>query len=139
MNTPSVENMKAEYRAHLESPGDWPQDFPILGPRQVQEGLTVWSRSHTIEGRTMGTRRRCASTGCPGWFIGVSWETGQRFDPCSEGWTYDAHSHVVHITGGGEVSARVAGPAPLGTDPSPRTKWPDRTTLHGKGWRIAPG
>jgi hypothetical protein len=63
MNTPSVEDMHAEYRAHLQSPGDWPQDFPILGPRQVQEGLTVWSRSHTIEGRTMGTRGRFITQG----------------------------------------------------------------------------
>lgn len=135
MNKPSNEELVIAHQQHLVSPGHWPQHFPLLETGGVQEGLTVWSRSHTIEGRTMGKRRRCLSTGCPGWFIGVSWETGQRLWPCSEGWTYDASSRMVHITGGGEVSARVVSPPPLGVDPSPRATWPARETLRGKGWR----
>lgn len=77
---------------------------------------------------------------------GMSWlvhrrllETGQRLYPCSAGWTYDANIRMVQITGGGEVSARVVNPPPLGIDPSPRAEWPQRAALHGKGWRAPTG
>lgn len=114
MKPSSVEDLHAAFREHLEIPGQWPREIPLLEQGGVQERLVVWSRSHTIEGRTMGSRRRCSSTGCPGWFIGVSWETGQRLYPCSEGWTYDPGSRMVHITEGGEISALVVSPKPLG-------------------------
>lgn len=97
----------------------------------------VWSQSGLIEGRTTGARLRCYSTGCPGWFIGVSWETGQRMRLCSEGWAYDPGSRTIRITGGGEISARFVSPAPLGVDPKPKAEWPSRTSLsRGKGWRV---
>ena len=126
------------HRQHLLSPGAWPTDFPLTPEGKVEEGLLALSRSGTIKGRTTGSRRRCSSTGCPGWFIGVSWETGQRLFPCSEGWHYDSRTKTIRITGGGEISARVISPAPLGVDPLPREQWPDRSTLHGKGWRVSP-
>jgi hypothetical protein len=66
----------------------------------------VWSLSGTIEGRTTGARLRCLTIGCPGWLIGVSWETGQRFRPCSQGWRFDPVAKTVRVTGGGEISAR---------------------------------
>ena len=99
----------------------------------------VRSISGRIEGRTTGARLRCSSTGCPGWFIGVSWETGQRLRPCSQGWRYDSASRTVRVTGGGEISARVVSPAPLGVGPLPRQAWPARASLlRGKGWRVTP-
>jgi hypothetical protein len=117
MGTPSAEELRASHQAHLKSPGHWPRDFPLLADGRVREGLKVWSRSQEIEGRTTGSRRRCLSTGCPGWFIGVSWESGQRLFPCSEGWHYDAVSAMVRITGGGEISARIVSPKPLSIEP----------------------
>lgn len=125
------------HRLHLLSPGNWSEEFPLTLEGKVEEGLVVYSRSGLIEGRTTGARLRCYSTGCPGWFIGVSWETGQRLRPCSEGWTYDSDARSVRINGGGEISARVVSPAPLGVDPRPRAEWPSRVSLSGcKGWRV---
>src|SRR4051812_33762228 len=92
------------------SPGVWPAEFPVSEDGTVEEGMVVRSQSGTIEGRTTGARLRCTSTGCPGWFIGVSWETGQRMRPCSEGWRYDPATKTVRITGGGEISARFISP-----------------------------
>lgn len=124
---------------HYANPGSWPVDFPVTGEGGVEEGLVVWSLSGTIEGRTTGARLRCSSFGCPGWFIGVSWETGQTFRPCSEGWTYDPGTNTVRITGGGEISARVVSPKPLGTPPLPKDQWPSRASLRTrKGWRVRP-
>lgn len=122
-----------------EEDDGWPAEFPVLPDGRVEEGLVVWSRSGTIEGRTTGSRRRCIATPCPGWFIGVRWETGQMMYPCSEGWRYDPDARQVRITGGGEISARVVSPAPLGTPPLPRDQWPPRESLTGMGWRINPG
>jgi hypothetical protein len=123
--------------AHLLDAGAWPADFPLNDDGSVEEGLVVWSLSGTIEGRSTGARLRCSSLGCPGWFIGVSWETGQRMRPCSEGWRYDVATRTIRVTGGGEISARVVSPAPLGTPPRPRHEWPSRDALaRGKGWRI---
>ena len=127
------------HRRHLASPGEWPASFPVSADGKVCEGLVVRSISGRIEGRTTGARLRCSSTGCPGWFIGVSWETGQRLRPCSQGWHYDSASRTVRVTGGGEISARVVSPAPLGVDPLPRQAWPARASLlRGKGWRVTP-
>ena len=114
----------------------WPSDFPLNRDGSVAEGLPVFSRSGAIEGRTTGSRRRCISKNCPGWFIGVKWETGQMMYPCSKGWTWDREQRVVQITGGGEISARVVAPKPLGTPPLPRDQWPPRSSLKGLGWRV---
>ena len=116
----------------------WPADFPLRDDGTVEEGLVVRSQSGTIEGRTTGSRRRCISTGCPGWFIGVRWQTGQLMYPCSEGWRYFPDERVVRITGGGEISARFVSPAPLGPPPRPREQWPPRSSLTGRGWRVKP-
>jgi len=117
------------------SDGGWPGGFPVTATGTVAEGIPVFSRTEGIEGRTTGSRRKCASPGCPGWFIGVRWETGQMMYVCSEGWTYDRANRTVRITGGGEISARVVSPKPLGTPPLPREEWPSRSALTGKGWR----
>lgn len=98
--------LKEMQSQHLASPGEWPPSFPLLADGKVCEGLVVRSISGRIKGRTTGARLRSSSTGCPGWFIGVSWETGQRLRPCSQGWHYDSSSRTVRIIGGGEISAR---------------------------------
>ena len=115
----------------------WPGGFPVTAAGTVAEGIPVFSRTEGIEGRTTGSRRKCASAGCAGWFIGVRWETGQMMYVCSEGWTYDRANRIVRITGGGEISARVVSPKPLGTPPLRREEWPPRSALTGKGWRRA--
>jgi hypothetical protein len=130
--------MSQSTEEHRLSVGSWPAEMPVSADGRVEEGLVVWSQSGTIEGRTTGSRRRCSSTGCPGWFIGVSWETGQRFFPCSQGWRYDPADRSVRIVGGGEISARVVSPPPLGTPPLPRGQWPPRELLaNGAGWRVS--
>jgi hypothetical protein len=117
--------------------GPWPAVLPITEDGKVAEGLTVSSRSGQIEGRTTGARRPCISIGCPGWFIGVRWETGQLMQICSEGWEFDSVTRSVRVTGGGEISARFVSPKPLGTPPLPRDEWPTRETLaRWKGWRV---
>jgi hypothetical protein len=113
----------------------WPPDFPLREDGSVSEGIVVYSRSGAIEGRTTGSRRRCISTGCPGWFIGVRWETGQLLYPCSQGWRYFPDEQVVRIIDGGEISARFVSPEPLGPPPLPREQWPPRSELTGRGWR----
>ena len=124
--------------AHLADPGSWPAEFPVDKAGNVEEGLVVRSLSGEIEGRTTGARLRCSSFSCPGWFIGVTWETGQPMRICSQGWRYDPASRTIRVTGGGEISARVVSPAPLGTPPAPRSEWPDRGTLaRRKGWRVS--
>ena len=129
--------MSQTVEQHKLSPGSWPQEMPFGADGRVEEGPVVWSLSGNIEGRSTGSRRRCSSIGCPGWFIGVSWETGQRFFPCSQGWRHDPVTKTVRITGGGEISARFVSPAPLGTPPLPREQWPPRDSLaHGRGWRV---
>lgn len=116
-------------------PGPWPAEFPVRPDGRVERGLVVWSLSGHIEGRTTGGRRPCISLGCPGWFIGVKWETGQQMHICSEGWAYDPLTRSVRVTGGGEISARFVSPAPLGTPPLPREQWPDRVEL-GPAWKA---
>jgi hypothetical protein len=115
--------------------GTWPEHVPVLADGRVQEGSVILSLSGMIEGRTTGSRRPCISVGCPGWFIGVRWETGQLMYICSEGWGYDAVTGQYRVAGGGEVSARFVAPEPLGTPPLPRDQWPPRATLQRwKGW-----
>ena len=128
---------KGRATAHKASPGRWPEDFPLLPDGKVAEGIVVLSKSGEIEGRTTGARIRCTSIGCPGWFIAVTWETGQALRPCSEGFRYDPATNTIRITGGGEVSGRFIAPAPLGVDPLPKEEWPERSALSKrKGWRI---
>ncbi|MCU1693465.1 MAG: hypothetical protein JWM64_2556 [Frankiales bacterium] len=136
--TRTLEELWAVYREHLASPGRWPAAFPLLSDGRVEEGLVVWSQSGEIQGRTTGSRQRCKSTGCPGWLVGVSWETGQCLFPCSEGWSYDSVGQGVRISGGGEISARVICPKPWGIDPRPRQDWPDPASLQGKGFGVTP-
>ena len=114
--------------------GPWPAVFPVDAGGRVARGLAVRSLSGTIEGRTTGGRRPCISEGCPGWFIGVKWETGQQLHICSEGWRYDPDTRTVQVTGGGEISARFVSPKPLGTPPAPPSEWPERSAL-GPAWR----
>jgi hypothetical protein len=120
--------------------GPWPENFPLLSDGKIEEGLAVWSKSKTIEGRTTGSRRPCLSAECEGWFIGVRWETGQMMYPCSKGWSYDPSTREVRVTGGGEISARTVSPRPEGVPPPPREDWPLREVFkRGKGWRVSPG
>lgn len=91
-------------RQHLASAGEWPPSFPLTAVGKVCEGLVVRSISGRIEGCTTGARLQWSSTSCPGWFIGVSWETGERQRPCSQGWHYDSASRAVRITGGGDIT-----------------------------------
>ena len=117
--------------------GPWPPAFPVTGDRSVAEGVVVRSLSGEIEGRTTGSRRPCISHGCPGWFIGVRWETGQLMSICSEGWACDPAVDEVRVTGGGEISARFVSPKPLGVPPLPRDQWPEAATLaRWAGWRV---
>ena len=117
----------------------WPAGFPVTAVGKVAEGIPVFSQTEGIEGRTTGSRRRCSSARCPGWFIGVRWGTGQLMYPCSAGWSYDSAKRTVRITGGGEISARIVSPAPEGPPPLPRDQWPTRSSLAGmKGWRRGP-
>lgn len=113
----------------------WPRAFPLAGTGGVAEGIRVESKTLGIEGRTTGSRRRCISIGCPGWFIGVRWETGQLLYICSEGWRYDPENGEVKVVKGGEISARFVSPPPEGTPPLPRDQWPPRSSLSGLGWR----
>ena len=129
---------RSKAQAHRESPGLWPEDFPVDADGKVEEGLVVLSRSGILEGRMTGARTRCTSIGCPGWFVAVTWESGQALKACSQGWHYDAKTKVTTITGGGEISGRVISPAPLGVEPLPKEEWPTRAALSKrKGWRIA--
>ena len=113
----------------------WPRAFPCTSSGGVTEGIRVESKTLGIEGRTTGSRRRCISIGCPGWFIGVRWETGQLMYICSEGWRFDPDKQEVNVVKGGEISARFVSPRPEGTPPLPRDQWPPRSALRGAGWR----
>ena len=137
--TPTIPT-RSRAQTHRASPGHWPEDFPLDAEGKVEEGLVVRSRSGTIEGRMTGARQRCTSVGCPGWFVAITWETGQTLKACSEGWHYDPKTKETRITGGGEISGRVISPAPLGVDPLPKEEWPPRATLaKRKGWRTTAG
>jgi Zn ribbon nucleic-acid-binding protein len=134
---PPRPSTKSRSQLHKANPGRWPEDFPLDADGKVEEGLVVWSKSGDLEGRTTGARQRCSSIGCPGWFVAVTWETGQALRPCSEGTHYDADTKSIRITGGGEITARFASPPALPVDPLPREEWPTRAALSKrKGWRI---
>jgi hypothetical protein len=119
-------------------PDVWPANLPpLVAAGGIEEGLRVFSISGRIEGRTTGSRRRCSSTGCPGWFIGVRWETGQLMFICSQGWRWHPAARVVRVHSGGEISARYVSPKPLGTRPIPEDQWPERSALRKwAGWRV---
>ena len=123
---------------HFANPGEWPADFPIDEHGRVEEGLVVWSMSGEVEGRTTGGRQRCSASieACPGWFIDVTWETGQHLRPCSKGWAYDRSTRVVRIVDGiDDLSARMQDPVIV----PDRAEWPPRSALSGrKGWRVTP-
>ncbi len=133
---PPRPSTKGRTAAHKASPGRWPEELPLDADGKVEEGLVVLSKSGDIEGRTTGVRQRCTSVGCQGWFVAVTWETGQALKPCTEGMQYDPESRILRVTGGGEISARFV-PTPLGTDPLPKEEWPTRAALaKRKGWRV---
>ena len=122
----------------------WPKMLPYASDKQIKEGIPLFSVSGKIEGRATGSRRKCisgkdTSRQCPGWFIGVLWESGQQMYICSEGWHYDLENDRIDVIGGGEISARFISPKPLGVPPLPRDEWPDREALAlRKGWRVGP-
>ena len=121
----------------------WPRMLPYSSEKQIKEGIPLFSVSGNIEGRATGSRRKCIagksdSDKCPGWFIGVLWESGQQMYICSEGWHYDLENDRIDVIGGGEISARFVSPKPLGVPPLPRDVWPDRESLvRRKGWRVS--
>ena len=139
-STVTPETFRDRYRRNVCDSSGWPKQFPLIDERSVQEGIPVFSISGKIEGRTTGNRRKCAACKCPGWFVEVQWETGQRFWPCSEGWHYDptyGDKGRIDIIGGGEISARFISPKPLGTHPLERSAWPSKSKLRMmRGWRI---
>lgn len=107
----------------------WPISLPVTESGRIAVGLVFRSLSGAIEGRSTGGRRRCPAHGCPGWLVGVLWETGQQLHVCSEGWHHDPESCELRIVGGGEISARFVSPPPLGVPPRPRREWPPRSQL----------
>ena len=123
---------------------EWPTDFPLDAAGRVEDGLVVWSLpvdvpgfSGRIEGRTTGGRQVCAAPSCGGWFLNVSWETGQRMKICSRGWEYDAAERVVRMTLGSGMSTTIATDRPDVRKPCPpRAEWPDRSKL-GARWQAA--
>lgn len=114
----------------------WPSRLFVSDDSSIDEGIHVRSLNRELEGRTTGSRRPCAAHGCPGWFVGVLWESGQQMYICSEGWHYNPTTREIEVIGGGEISARYISPKPLGTPPLPRAEWPSREELlKRKGWR----
>lgn len=123
--------------AYSETLDGWSMDLATTPEDGIRPGMVFRSLSGAIEGRTTGGRRRCPARGCPGWLVGVSWETGQQMHLCSEGWHYDAQGGELHVVGGGEISARFVSPPPLGVEPLPRSQWPMREHLRArKAWSI---
>jgi hypothetical protein len=135
------DSFRSIYRSTMCDRNNWPKAFPLINEKTVREGIAVFSISGKIHGRTTGNRRKCASKSCPGWFVEVQWETGQKFWPCSEGWHYsvdEAGEPRIDIIGGGEISARFISPNPLGTHPLDKSEWPTKTELRKmRGWRVA--
>lgn len=107
----------------------WPRFFPTVSPNKIAVGLTVRSLGNHFEGRTTSGRRQCPAKTCPGWLIGVLWESGQQMHICSEGWHYDSDSREIRVIGGGEISARFVSPKPLGRQILPNDQWIDRAEL----------
>jgi hypothetical protein len=139
-----TQEIRRLYSEAVCSKDGWPRMLPYSSEKQIKEGIPLFSVSGNVEGRATGSRRKCisgkdTSDECPGWFIGVLWESGQQMYICSEGWHYDCKNNRIVVIGGGEISARVISPKPLGVPPLPRHEWPDRNTLaRRKGWRTSP-
>jgi hypothetical protein len=114
----------------------WPSRLFMSDESLIDVGIPVRSLNRELEGRTTGSRRPCAAHGCPGWFVGVLWESGQQMYICSQGWHYNPTTREIEVIGGGEISARYISPKPLGTPPLPRNEWPSREELlKRRGWR----
>ena len=127
------------YRANVCDGAGWPLGFTVIDEGHVTEGIRVFSVSGRIQGRTTGSRTKCRSRKCPGWFVGVLWETGQQTYLCSEGWHFDPDRTRIDLVAGGEISARFVSPEPLGVQPAPVEEWPTREQLRRRrGWRITP-
>jgi hypothetical protein len=84
----------------------WPKEFAVIHDGAVREGIRIVSLNGIVEGRTTGSMRKCAADKCPGWFVGIIWESGQLMYLCSEGWHYSPELDQLAIVGGGEISAR---------------------------------
>ena len=139
-----TQEIRRLYSEAVCSKDGWPRMLPYSSEKQIKEGIPLFSVSGNVEGRATGSRRKCIagksdSDKCPGWFIGVLWESGQQMYICSEGWHYDLETDRIDVIGGGEISARFVSPKPLGVPPLPRDEWPDRDALaRRKGWRVSP-
>ena len=133
----SPQAFRDEYRQQVCDAHGWPKALSRLTEKTIAEGIRVFSVSRKIEGRTTGSVQKCRATGCPGWFIGVQWETGQLMHICSEGWHYSPDKNQIDLVGGGEISARFVSPKPLGVHPLEERDWPARADLRQRrGWRI---
>ena len=139
-----TQEIRRLYSEAVCSKDGWPKMLPYSSEKQIKEGIPLFSVSGNVEGRATGSRRKCisgkgTSDKCPGWFIGVLWESGQQMYICSEGWHYDSENNRIDVIGGGEISARFISPKPLGVPPLPRDEWPERDALaRRKGWRVSP-
>lgn len=114
---------------HRNSPGDWPAEFPVNPDGYVEEGLVVWSRLGLVEGRTTGARLRVLLDRVPRLIHRCHVGDGPDDAALLRGLDLRPGPKTVRITGGGEISARVISPEPLGTPPSPRSEWPTRESL----------
>ncbi len=139
-----TQEIRRLYSEAVCSKDGWPRMLPYSSEKQIKEGIPLFSVSGNVEGRATGSRRKCIagksdSDKCPGWFIGVLWESGQQMYICSEGWHYDLENDRINVIGGGDISARFISPKPLGVPPLPRDVWPYRDALaRRKGWRVSP-
>jgi hypothetical protein len=127
--------LRRHYSESVLLKNGWPKEFAVIHDGAVREGLRIVSLNSIVEGRTTGSMRKCAADECPGWFVGIIWESGQLMYLCSEGWHYDAENQELEIIGGGEITGRFVTPREI----LPRSEWPTRESLlQRKGWRISP-
>jgi hypothetical protein len=127
--------LRRHYSESVLLKNGWPKEFAMIHDEAVQEGLRMKSLTGAYEGRTTGSRSKCSAKGCPGWFIGILWESGDQTYLCSQGWHYDAENQELEIIGGGEITGRFVTPREI----LPRSEWPTRESLlQRKGWRINP-
>lgn len=127
--------LRRHYSESVLLKNGWPKEFVVIHDGAVREGLRIVSLNGIVEGRTTGSMRKCAADSCPGWFVGIIWESGQLMYLCSEGWHYNPELDQLEIVGGGEISARFINPRDL----RPRSEWDNREVLlQRKGWRINP-
>ena len=104
---------------HKNSPGRWPEDFPLDEAGKVAEGLVVLSKSGGS--RVAPPVLACAArrSAAPAGSSASPGRPGQTLRPCSAGWHYDAETKTVRITGGGEISARFVSPSAARRRPAP--------------------